>query len=258
MRVALFAALLLLAACGAPGPDAKKAEKKAVVEFFKVDAATAGKVTGRVVFTGKAPAPKRISMDAEEDCAALHKTPVFEDKVILAKDGSLANAFVYIKTGLEGKTFPPTDTAVVIEQKGCQFVPRVVALRTLQTLTVKNADPVSHNIHPMPKNNRDWNQQQPPGAADLQRRFAYPEVMIPVKCNVHNWMRAWVAVLPHPYHAITARDGVFTIDNLPPGKYTVAVWHEAFGELTQDIQLDSKGASELSFRFTPSPAESRH
>ncbi|MBI4903999.1 MAG: hypothetical protein HY820_10210 [Acidobacteria bacterium] len=221
------------------------------MDFFKVDPATAAKLTGHVTFKGKAPAAKRISMEAEEDCAALHKTPVFEDKVILAKDGSLANAFVYVKTGLEGKTFPPAETAVVMEQKGCQFLPRVLALRTGQTFTVRNADPVSHNIHPMPKNNRDWNQQQTPGAPDLQRRFAYPEVMIPVKCNIHNWMRAFVAVLPHPYYAITAQDGKFTIDNLPPGQYTVAVWHEAFGELSHELRIESTTPPLLTFAFAP-------
>ncbi len=239
--------LALLAGCGKQAPVP---EKKAAPVYFKVDPATAARVRGEIRFAGTAPAAKRIVMEAEEECAALHKEPVWERKVVVGKRGGLANVFVYIKSGLEGKAFAPASEAVMLEQRGCQFIPRVVALRAGQTLAVKNSDPVSHNVHPMPKNNRDWNQQQAPGSADLQRRFARPEVMIPVKCNIHSWMRTYIAVLEHPFFAVTGEDGKFAFEGVPPGEYTVAAWHETLGELTQTVRLrdGEAGAVRLEFR----------
>ena len=95
----------------------------------------------------------------------------------------------------------------MLDQKGCQFAPRVLAVRTRQTIKVTNSDPVTHNVHPVAKNNREWNQSQAPGDPPIERRFGYPEVLIRVKCNVHNWMRSWIAVMDHPYYAITKPDG---------------------------------------------------
>jgi plastocyanin len=187
-------------------------------------------------------------MDAEAECQALHKQPVYDDRVLVSKYG-LANVFVYIKDGLEGKVFAPVEQAVVLDQRGCQFVPRVIALRAGQTLTIRNSDPVSHNIHPIPRNNRDWNQQQPPQSPDLQRRFARAEVMIPVKCNVHNWMRSYIAVMEHPYFAITGLNGAFTLAGLPPGDYTLAAWHEAFGERTEKVSVQKGSTLKSAFTF---------
>jgi plastocyanin len=243
-----------LAGCSKPpaAETAKTAESPAAKapDYFKVDPSTAGDIKGVVRFTGKPPgAAKIISMDAEAECQKLHATPVRDEAIVLGKDKGLANAFVYVKAGLEGKTFEPPKEAVVLEQRGCQFIPRVLALRTGQVLAVKNSDPVSHNVHPMPKNNRDWNQQQPPKAEDLKRKFGFSEVMIPVKCNIHAWMRSFIGVLDHPYFAVTDDDGAFSLKGLPPGKYTVAVWHEKLGEQTSEVNV-AKGetASDFSFR----------
>jgi hypothetical protein len=112
-----------------------------------------------------------------------------------------------------------------------------MALRTGQTIAVRNSDPVTHNVHPMPRNNRDWNQSQASGAPDLKRKFTVPEVMIPVKCNVHAWMKGYIAVLDHPYFAISAKDGEFSLKGLPPGQYTIAAWHESFGEKAEQVTL---------------------
>ena len=196
-------------------------------------------VSGTILYKGGTRASKVLSMEAEEDCQKMHREPASEDRIIVSAEGALANAFVYIKAGLENRRFAPPTEAVVLEQRGCQFVPRVLALRTGQTLTVKNADPVSHNVHPTPRENRDWNQQQPPGAPDLQRKFAVPEVMIPVKCNVHNWMRSYIGVLDHPFLAVTGPRGEFAWPDLPPGRYTLAVWHEALGEVTRELTVEA-------------------
>lgn len=206
-------------------------------------------VTGTVTYKGAKRAVKVLSMDAEEDCQKLHPTPVTEERIVVSPEGRLANAFVYIKTGLENQRFDAPAEAVVLEQRGCQFVPRVMALRTGQILKVKNSDPVSHNVHPTPRANRDWNQQQPPGAPDLERKFAAPEVMIPVKCNVHNWMRSYIGVLDHPFFAVTEADGQFAWPGLPAGKYTLAVWHESLGELTQELVVEGGKPAAVALEF---------
>lgn len=248
-RLLLGAALLW--SCGTP-PQPKgtaKTEGKPSIEYFRVDPAITGTVRGAARLEGKAPAPKRISMDADADCQKLHTAPVFDSKVRVGKSGGLANVFVYVKQGLEDKSFEPAGTAVVLDQRGCQFVPRVVALRSGQVLTVKNSDPVSHNIHPMPANNRDWNQQQAPGAEDLRRRFARAEVMIPVKCNIHNWMRSYIAVVDHPFFAVSGENGEFSLPGLPQGEYTLAAWHEAYGEQVQTIRIAAGAVAEAPFQF---------
>jgi plastocyanin len=245
MRAALAAALLLFAGCGHKAQE----QSKAPLSYFKVDAATAGSVQGMIRFHGKRPAPKRISMEAEEGCQSLHPNPVIEELVSTGRGGTLANVFVYVKKGLEGKNFEPPKETVVLDQHGCQFVPRVVALRSGQTLDVRNSDPVSHNIHPMPKKNRDWNQQQPPGSPDLKRRFARPEVMIPVKCNIHSWMKTYIAVLDHPYFAVTSANGEFQFTRLPPGKYTIAAWHETLGELEETVDVRPGAPAAVEFTF---------
>lgn len=232
IRIALVAAVVGMSGCAVPEP---------VVPGVPL--------SGTITYNGATRASKVLSMEAEEECQKLHSGPVSEDRILVSDGGGLANAFVYIKTGLENRKFPAPAEAVVLEQRGCQFVPRVLALRTGQTLAVKNSDPVSHNIHPTPKANRDWNQQQPPGAADLQRKFAVPEIMIPVKCNVHNWMRSYIGVLDHPFLAVTDGAGKFSWPDLPPGKYTLAVWHESLGELTQELTVEAGKPASVALAF---------
>lgn len=218
-------------------------------EYFKVDPATAASLKGTVHFTGKKPAGKKISMHAEEGCEKLHPAPVVVETVSTGARGELANVYVYIQSGLEGKVFEPPKEAVVLDQHGCMFVPRVIALHTGQTLEVKNSDPVSHNIHPLPRNNYEWNQQQSPGTPDLRRRFSFSEVMIPVKCNVHNWMRAYIGVMNHPYFAVTDEHGAFEWTSIPPGDYTVVAWHETLGEQTHKVTLTKSASEVIDFTF---------
>lgn len=253
MKLLVPLALALLAAgCASPKPKAAPETAQAppaAPVYFTPDPATAGILGGTVTFIGKKPPAQSISMDSEEACQKLHPTPVRLSPVRSGTGGVLADVFVYIKSGLEGKAFAPPQRAVVLDQKDCMFVPRVVALRAGQTLTVQNSDPVSHNIHPMPANNREWNQQQSPGAANLERRFSRPEIMIPVKCNVHAWMRSYIGVLEHPYFAVTSTDGRFEWADVPPGEYVIAAWHETLGEITSNVTLEKGAHPTVRFAF---------
>jgi hypothetical protein len=241
----------LLGGCGgkAPEPVTKK-EVPAPVEYFHPDPATAGTISGKIAYPHAVITRASISMASDEGCQKLHagKT-VMDEPVIVGKSGGLANAFVYIQAGLEDKRFEPPKEPAMIDQTGCMFQPRIIGIQAAQPLELKNSDPVSHNIHPMPQNNREWNEQQSPGTPDVQHKFARQEVMIPVKCNVHSWMHAWVGVVPHPYFTVTAPDGSFTWKNVPPGDYTIAVWHEKLGEKKQQVHVAASGVAEVNFTY---------
>jgi plastocyanin len=198
-----------------------------------------GSVKLRLDFAPEKAPGRVLNMDAEEGCEKLHTAPVLEDADHFA--------FVYIEKGLEGREFPAVETRVEIDQRGCMFVPRVTGVRVGQTIAVKNSDPVSHSIHPMPKNNREWNQQQTPGAVPLERKFGFPEVIIPVKCNIHAWMKAYIAVMEHPFFAVLSREQQEVVwQGLPAGEYTVAVWHELKGTRRLPFAVKPDATSALS------------
>ncbi|MBN9618009.1 MAG: hypothetical protein BGO25_02540 [Acidobacteriales bacterium 59-55] len=205
------------------------------VSYFKVDPATAATITGTIRYTGKKPARKLIDMSEDPACVEAHHGKAYDESLVVGSKGALANAFVYIKKGLEGKTFAVPATPVVIDQRGCWFRPRIVGIQTGQVLQVVNSDPVTHNIHPMAEINREWNHSQGPGDPPMTRKFLKPEIMIPVKCNIHSWMHAYIGVVDNPYFAVSSDDGTFAIKNLPPGTYTIGVWQEKLG--TQEQQL---------------------
>jgi plastocyanin len=254
MKPAFLCLALLLAGCGGGGQNPAQAppQKKAItpVEYFHPDPATAGTISGKITFHGKKPPRKAISMESEAGCQKLHGgKPVYEETVVTGKEGGLENAFVYIQAGLEGKKFEPPSQPVVLDQHGCIFVPRVFGIEAGQTLDLKNSDAVSHNVHPLPQNNREWNQQQSPGAPDIQHKFARTEVMIPVKCNIHRWMHAYIGVVEHPYYAVTASDGAFELKNVPPGDYTVEVWHETLGAQKQQVHVAASSPAAVNFSY---------
>jgi plastocyanin len=253
MKLALIlAAALFGAACGGSKPPetVAKTETAKPVEYFHVDPATAGKLHGKILYKGAKPTKLVINMDSDINCSQEHGgKPVAEDIVQVGSDGGLANAFVYIQTGLEGKKFEPVKDAVVLDQKGCMFAPRALGVRAGQPVDLRNSDKVTHNIHPVPKNNREWEQSQAPGSPDAPHKFAYPEVMIPVKCNIHQWMHAYIGVVEHPYFAVTGADGSFDLSNVPPGDYTLAIWHEKLGDQTKQVHLAASGNEALEFIY---------
>jgi hypothetical protein len=212
----------------------------------------AASVKGVVRFEGAVPTSKPISMSADPSCARQHPSPLSYQDVMTDPKGDLQNVIVFVSEGLGDRTFDAPTQPVVVEQKGCMYMPHVMAVRANQTLHVVNDDPTSHNIHPTPANNREWNKAEPPGTS-LDESFAREEIAIPVKCNVHPWMHGYVAVFKHPYFAVTGKDGSFDLSSLPPGTYTIKAWHEKLGTLTQTITIGANETKNLDFVFKSKP-----
>ncbi|MCZ2149845.1 MAG: carboxypeptidase regulatory-like domain-containing protein [Bryobacterales bacterium] len=243
---------VLLASCGGGAPEAKKAESSAPAAAAAppVDAATAGSISGKVAFTGEKPTPKVLSMDATPACARMHKGPVYAEDVVLNGNGTLKNVLVYIKEGLPKGEYPTPTAPVKLDQTGCIYVPHVVAVMVNQPLEISNSDTTNHNIHPLPRVNREWNESQPP-KGDVKVKTFPKEEMPPIlfKCNVHPWMRAWVGVMSNPYFAVTGDDGTFTLKNVPPGEYTIEAWQERYGTQEIKVKVEPKQAQTADFSF---------
>ncbi len=249
-----LAAALALAACSkneeAPPPSQPAASAPAAAP---VDAATAGTITGTVKLDGVAPKPVRFKTDSDPYCSKVHASdPLMSEEVVVDKNNDLANVVVYIKTGLENRTFPTPSDTVQLDQTGCHYRPHVIALMVNQPLAIVNSDQTTHNIHPTPANNRDWNKSQAPGADKITDSFAREEIAIPVKCNVHSWMKSYIAVLKTPYFFVTKDDGTFEIKNLLPGDYTIAAWQEKYGSTEQKVTVGPKEAKKVDFVFKAS------
>ena len=246
---AIAVAAVSSAACGggsqpAPAASAPPANAK------RVDAATAGKVAGRVLFEGAAPQNPPIKMTADPACIAANPGgATFE--TISVSDGGLDNVFVYVKDGLGDYYFDvPTET-VTLDQQGCRYKPHVFGLRVGQPLEVLNSDNTLHNVHALPQANQEFNFPQQIKGMKNTKTFAAREVMVPFKCDVHGWMSAYAGVLEHPYFAVTTGGGRFELKNLPAGTYTVEAWHEKLGTQTQTVTISATDSKDVSFTFKP-------
>jgi plastocyanin len=209
-----------------------------------------GAVAGRVRFTGAKPTNAKIDMSEEAACKSKYTTQPTAETVIVNPNGTLANVFVYVKAGLPaGATYPVPATPVVIDQDGCRYHPHVLGIMVGQNLEIRNSDPVLHNIKAKPVKNRPFNVSQPSAGMKTMRTFSAAEVMVPLECNVHGWMNAFLGVLPHPFFAVTGADGSFTIKNLPAGTYTIEAWHEKYGTQTATVTVAATGTKTADFTF---------
>ena len=243
-------ALLALSACKGGGDQSPAGESgQPAATQSPVDAATAGAVTGSVAFTGTAPKPQKISMAADAYCKTAHTATVYSEDVVVNPNKTLKNVYVYVKSGLGTLTFPKPAEAAVLDQQGCMYTPRVIAVQTGQTIAVRNSDAVLHNVNARPKNNPGFNIGQPVKGMETPKSFPNPEVMVPVKCDVHPWMHGWIGVQAHPYAAVTGDDGSFSLANLPPGDYEIEAWHEKYGTATQKVTVGPKETKTVKFTF---------
>jgi plastocyanin len=212
-----------------------------------VDSATAGSITGTITYKGP-PLQKLHTIDMTQDPAC--PTSPQPSEAIVLKDGRLANVFIYVKEGLPQGRFPVPAQPAVLDQKGCRYVPHMMGVMVGQQLKILNSDNAQHNVHSMPAGNAPWNESQMPMGEPITKSFSKPEAMIPLQCNQHPWMRAYVNVLTNPYFAVSAEDGKFEIKNLPPGQYTLAAVQEKFGEQTMTIKIEPKGTTKADFIFS--------
>ncbi len=213
-----------------------------------IDQATVGSVTGKVSFEGAKPKLAVIHMDQDQVCVSKHSSPVHVEDGEVNDNGTLPNVFVYVKEGADKYTFATPTDSVTLDQNGCMYKPHVLGVMVDQGLHIISSDPTTHNIHPMPKDNREWNESQAPGAPALDKKFARAEIMIPVKCNQHPWMRAYIGITKNPFFAVTGSDGTFTLKGLPPGDYTIGAW-STFGTQEQKVTVGPKEAKTLDFSF---------
>jgi plastocyanin len=212
-----------------------------------VDPTTAGSITGTVMLEGAPPAFKPIDMSAEAACTQANPSPVVPPIVVTGAHGAIANVVVYVKSGLGSYHFDVPSSPVVLDQKGCMYEPRVLAVMTGQPYEVHNQDQTIHNVHAMPRVNRAWNKSEPVGDPPIEANFTKPELAIPIACNIHPWMRAFMFVFAHPYFDITPKTGEFSLKGLPPGTYTIEAWHERFGTQDQTVTLGPRDTKSLDF-----------
>jgi len=238
--------LLLLAGCNKkestesqPAPAAAPAPAAT-----PIDQATVGSVSGTVKFDGTAPKVQKIDMSQDPACKGTNEA----ENVVVDK-GDLDNVFVYVKDGLGTRTFDVPKDPVVLDQSGCKYHPHVLGVMAGQTVQIKNDDPTTHNIHPTPKDNREWNESQPPQSPVIEKNFAREEIMLPVKCNQHPWMKMYINVVKNPFYAVTGPDGKYEIKGLPPGDYTIAFVHEKLGEQDQKVTVAAKEAKTVDQSF---------
>lgn len=205
-----------------------------------------GTIGGRVTYEGTPAKMEPIDMSRDPSCADMYTTPPSAETVVIGSFNRLANVLVYVSAGAPDDAAP--STAAVFSQKGCRYIPHVLAFQINQELRIQNQDPTSHNIHPLPKFNREWIKSQLPGTPPITETYHKAEIF-PVKCNVHPWMRGTFAVMRNSHYFVTGDDGSFTLRNLPPGKYTITAWHEYFGDQSQEVIVTGRETTTINFRF---------
>jgi plastocyanin len=245
--IPIFLALVaVLTACKeAPRPESNKPGNS------MIDPTTTGSIDGVVNFIGKVPSPVSIDMSQDPGCAIGNAGTSLVHPVN-ANHGHLADVYVYVKdssNNVNRAGFPAPSAKAVIDQQGCRYSPYVLGVMVGQTIEIRNSDSTMHNVHPSPEKNGGWNVSQMPKGQPLEKQFDQAELMVPIKCNQHPWMKMYVHVSGHPFFAVTQADGKFQIAGLPPGEYTLAALHDRLGEKTLKVTVKPKQTSHAELAF---------
>jgi plastocyanin len=238
---------LLVCACG--GNHTTTESSESILPLATVDEPNGGTISGKVLFTGDAPAMPAIDMSANPMCERQHPTPQRAETAVVNGNHTIRYAFIWIKDGLPKARWSPPSTNVVLDQSGCVYRPHVLALMVGQQLEIDNSDPVNHNVHAEAQTNVAWNESQPPQADKKFKTFSKEEIWFPVTCSVHPWMRAYLSVVSHPFFAVTGEDGSYTIKGVPPGTYTLEVIQEKFGRKTAPVTIAAHDSKTVDFTY---------
>lgn len=243
-------AMLAGVACGGSEPSSAPAAQPVPASApAPTDTADGpGVIAGSVTFAGTPPKLKPPPMDSDPQCVA--EPGATSELLVVGPGNGLGNVFVYVKEGLGDRRYAVPSTPALLDQKGCRYVPHVFGVQVGQTVLLSNSDPLIHNVHAMPKNNREFNFGQPAKTPPVSRVFNQAEIGLPFKCDVHGWMNAYVNVVPHPFFAVTKDDGSFEIKGLPAGSYTLELWHERLGTQTLPVIVDAAAPAKVSASFS--------
>lgn len=220
-----------------------------IVSLLLAAPALGGDIAGTVTFQGTPPPPLRLQTGGDPRCSTTHKGPLFSEDVVVNANGTLRNVVVAIKSGLPARQFGTPQGRILLSQEGCRYVPHVVAMMAGQEVEIVNGDLTLHNIHALSSSNPPFNVAQPKQGMRTTKRFDSPEIF-KVKCEVHPWMNAFVAVFPHPFFSVTGGDGSFVLHNVPPGDYTIDAWHERYGVRTVKVRVESASATRADFSYS--------
>jgi plastocyanin len=253
--LAVFAGLALTAGCGTapeeqqpPSDSAAEAQKPAPTT--SVPAAGSATISGTIRYDGDVPALRPLDMDADPQCAEKHDQAVPSEILVVGEGGTLANVFVTVTSGLPQGDWPAPAEPVVMNQYGCRYDPHVMGIMVGQPFKILNSDGVLHNVHALPKKNKAFNMAMPASRTEAVETFNQVEEMFKIKCDVHPWMNAYVAVTSHPFFSVTADDGVFSIEGLPAGEYEIEAWHERLGTQTAALTVADGAAESVDLVFT--------
>jgi len=215
-----------------------------------VGAVAAATVSGTVNYDGKVPKLRPITMDADPECAKKHSGPVQSEVLVLGDGNTVGNIFVHVKSGLPSKEWPTPKQPVVMDQRGCRYIPHVMGVMVGQPFKILNSDGLLHNVHSLAKINQAFNRAMPGAVKEAEFTFDKEELMFKIKCDVHPWMNAYVGVMTHPFYDVTGEDGKFEIKGVPAGTYEVEAWHEKLGTQTASVTVGDSDTQTLDFSLS--------
>jgi plastocyanin len=204
-------------------------------------------INGTVKYQGEVPKLGPIAMDADPACAAKHKEPVPSEVLVLGEGNTLGNVFVKVRSGLPEKQWPTPKQPVVMDQKGCRYLPHVMGVMVNQPFRILNSDGILHNVHALPTVNKQFNKAMPAAVTEAVETFTKVEGKFTIKCDVHPWMGAFVEVMAHPFFDVTEKDGKYAIADLPTGTYEIEVWHEKLGTKTETVTVGATDTKTVDF-----------